>query len=132
MIRRPPRSTLSSSSAASDVYKRQLVGLVGIAHAVSHSGSTAAEGSSDFKAGASFVLMIAALIRGLHSVFVLVIECMWDGHIPRHVESKDDPCSGVAGSNPCKLPNEAASSSDYDGGCKVVDIPDTDGLDSNS
>src|SRR5665648_1296057 len=26
MIRRPPRSTLSSSSAASDVYKRQLVG----------------------------------------------------------------------------------------------------------
>src|SRR5664280_3910754 len=25
MIRRPPRSTLSSSSAASDVYKRQLV-----------------------------------------------------------------------------------------------------------
>src|SRR5665648_702195 len=30
MIRRPPRSTLSSSSAASDVYKRQvLVGIVG-------------------------------------------------------------------------------------------------------
>src|SRR5664280_635112 len=27
MIRRPPRSTLSSSSAASDVYKRQLKGL---------------------------------------------------------------------------------------------------------
>src|SRR5664280_3819637 len=27
MIRRPPRSTLSSSSAASDVYKRQLDGL---------------------------------------------------------------------------------------------------------
>eukprot|EP00658_Telonema_sp_P-2_P041215 TRINITY_DN29473_c0_g1_i1.p1 TRINITY_DN29473_c0_g1~~TRINITY_DN29473_c0_g1_i1.p1 ORF type:complete len:153 (-),score=33.95 TRINITY_DN29473_c0_g1_i1:212-670(-) len=27
MIRRPPRSTLSSSSAASDVYKRQLLGL---------------------------------------------------------------------------------------------------------
>src|SRR5664280_2164228 len=26
MIRRPPRSTLSSSSAASDVYKRQLTG----------------------------------------------------------------------------------------------------------
>src|SRR5664279_6222767 len=26
MIRRPPRSTLSSSSAASDVYKRQLMG----------------------------------------------------------------------------------------------------------
>eukprot|EP00658_Telonema_sp_P-2_P047099 TRINITY_DN35633_c0_g1_i1.p1 TRINITY_DN35633_c0_g1~~TRINITY_DN35633_c0_g1_i1.p1 ORF type:complete len:105 (+),score=35.87 TRINITY_DN35633_c0_g1_i1:67-381(+) len=26
MIRRPPRSTLSSSSAASDVYKRQAVG----------------------------------------------------------------------------------------------------------
>eukprot|EP00658_Telonema_sp_P-2_P065393 TRINITY_DN54640_c0_g1_i4.p1 TRINITY_DN54640_c0_g1~~TRINITY_DN54640_c0_g1_i4.p1 ORF type:complete len:123 (+),score=25.68 TRINITY_DN54640_c0_g1_i4:102-470(+) len=26
MIRRPPRSTLSSSSAASDVYKRQLLG----------------------------------------------------------------------------------------------------------
>ena len=28
MIRRPPRSTLSSSSAASDVYKRQLYGFV--------------------------------------------------------------------------------------------------------
>src|SRR5674536_192382 len=28
MIRRPPRSTLSSSSAASDVYKRQIVGEV--------------------------------------------------------------------------------------------------------
>src|SRR5665648_1299615 len=27
MIRRPPRSTLSSSSAASDVYKRQLLGV---------------------------------------------------------------------------------------------------------
>src|SRR5664280_1013871 len=26
MIRRPPRSTLSSSSAASDVYKRQVIG----------------------------------------------------------------------------------------------------------
>src|SRR5664279_4229668 len=26
MIRRPPRSTLSSSSAASDVYKRQILG----------------------------------------------------------------------------------------------------------
>ena len=26
MIRRPPRSTLSSSSAASDVYKRQVAG----------------------------------------------------------------------------------------------------------
>eukprot|EP00658_Telonema_sp_P-2_P022938 TRINITY_DN19186_c0_g1_i1.p1 TRINITY_DN19186_c0_g1~~TRINITY_DN19186_c0_g1_i1.p1 ORF type:complete len:120 (-),score=22.97 TRINITY_DN19186_c0_g1_i1:26-385(-) len=28
MIRRPPRSTLSSSSAASDVYKRQLIHLL--------------------------------------------------------------------------------------------------------
>src|SRR5665648_632523 len=28
MIRRPPRSTLSSSSAASDVYKRQVTGVV--------------------------------------------------------------------------------------------------------
>src|SRR5664280_3657616 len=27
MIRRPPRSTLSSSSAASDVYKRQLINM---------------------------------------------------------------------------------------------------------
>src|SRR5665648_596866 len=30
MIRRPPRSTLSSSSAASDVYKRQVKGLQNI------------------------------------------------------------------------------------------------------
>src|SRR5664280_1892698 len=29
MIRRPPRSTLSSSSAASDVYKRQIYGYAG-------------------------------------------------------------------------------------------------------
>src|SRR5665648_1279803 len=29
MIRRPPRSTLSSSSAASDVYKRQVAGVDG-------------------------------------------------------------------------------------------------------
>src|SRR5665648_1171687 len=28
MIRRPPRSTLSSSSAASDVYKRQILALI--------------------------------------------------------------------------------------------------------
>ena len=28
MIRRPPRSTLDRSSAASDVYKRQLLGIV--------------------------------------------------------------------------------------------------------
>src|SRR5664280_3618215 len=31
MIRRPPRSTLSSSSAASDVYKRQLVSAAALA-----------------------------------------------------------------------------------------------------
>src|SRR5665648_1264883 len=33
MIRRPPRSTLSSSSAASDVYKRQVLGQQAIADA---------------------------------------------------------------------------------------------------
>src|SRR5450756_3161604 len=31
MIRRPPRSTQSRSSAASDVYKRQFDGLIGLA-----------------------------------------------------------------------------------------------------
>eukprot|EP00658_Telonema_sp_P-2_P080208 TRINITY_DN7938_c0_g1_i13.p1 TRINITY_DN7938_c0_g1~~TRINITY_DN7938_c0_g1_i13.p1 ORF type:complete len:107 (+),score=4.46 TRINITY_DN7938_c0_g1_i13:109-429(+) len=30
MIRRPPRSTLSSSSAASDVYKRQVLNVFGL------------------------------------------------------------------------------------------------------
>eukprot|EP00658_Telonema_sp_P-2_P023029 TRINITY_DN19227_c0_g1_i6.p1 TRINITY_DN19227_c0_g1~~TRINITY_DN19227_c0_g1_i6.p1 ORF type:complete len:128 (+),score=27.53 TRINITY_DN19227_c0_g1_i6:90-473(+) len=35
MIRRPPRSTLSSSSAASDVYKRQVYDLYGV---VNHEG----------------------------------------------------------------------------------------------
>src|SRR5665648_183534 len=30
MIRRPPRSTLSSSSAASDVYKRQVISIANI------------------------------------------------------------------------------------------------------
>ena len=34
MIRRPPRSTLSSSSAASDVYKRQVVGHSVVGHSV--------------------------------------------------------------------------------------------------
>src|SRR5678815_2898178 len=33
MIRRPPRSTLDRSSAASDVYKRQLEDTVGVPHA---------------------------------------------------------------------------------------------------
>src|SRR5665648_553477 len=32
MIRRPPRSTLSSSSAASDVYKRQGIGTTELLH----------------------------------------------------------------------------------------------------
>eukprot|EP00826_Nyctotherus_ovalis_P066912 TRINITY_DN9948_c0_g1_i1.p1 TRINITY_DN9948_c0_g1~~TRINITY_DN9948_c0_g1_i1.p1 ORF type:complete len:110 (-),score=27.30 TRINITY_DN9948_c0_g1_i1:130-423(-) len=31
MIRRPPRSTLDRSSAASDVYKRQVIGVTSIA-----------------------------------------------------------------------------------------------------
>src|SRR5674536_164233 len=35
MIRRPPRSTLSSSSAASDVYKRQPLHIVGASEAES-------------------------------------------------------------------------------------------------
>src|SRR5664280_3752256 len=34
MIRRPPRSTLSSSSAASDVYKRQVQNAIDLAHAL--------------------------------------------------------------------------------------------------
>eukprot|EP00658_Telonema_sp_P-2_P023329 TRINITY_DN19345_c0_g1_i1.p1 TRINITY_DN19345_c0_g1~~TRINITY_DN19345_c0_g1_i1.p1 ORF type:complete len:244 (-),score=43.87 TRINITY_DN19345_c0_g1_i1:90-821(-) len=34
MIRRPPRSTLSSSSAASDVYKRQVVDIIDVAKIV--------------------------------------------------------------------------------------------------
>eukprot|EP00658_Telonema_sp_P-2_P023166 TRINITY_DN19278_c0_g1_i1.p1 TRINITY_DN19278_c0_g1~~TRINITY_DN19278_c0_g1_i1.p1 ORF type:complete len:123 (+),score=24.54 TRINITY_DN19278_c0_g1_i1:118-486(+) len=40
MIRRPPRSTLSSSSAASDVYKRQEL----IKHLLARGGSAAATG----------------------------------------------------------------------------------------
>src|SRR5664279_5876391 len=35
MIRRPPRSTLSSSSAASDVYKRQVL-VLGMSHGMLH------------------------------------------------------------------------------------------------
>src|SRR5664279_1462145 len=38
MIRRPPRSTLSSSSAASDVYKRQLYGDAGLQQCVDELG----------------------------------------------------------------------------------------------
>eukprot|EP00658_Telonema_sp_P-2_P028845 TRINITY_DN22022_c0_g1_i2.p1 TRINITY_DN22022_c0_g1~~TRINITY_DN22022_c0_g1_i2.p1 ORF type:complete len:135 (-),score=46.91 TRINITY_DN22022_c0_g1_i2:46-450(-) len=37
MIRRPPRSTLSSSSAASDVYKRQVAEYIHILYAISSS-----------------------------------------------------------------------------------------------
>ena len=36
MIRRPPRSTLDRSSAASDVYKRQLFGKARLSDAVAH------------------------------------------------------------------------------------------------
>ena len=38
MIRRPPRSTLSSSSAASDVYKRQVLGWVTVCGRINHLG----------------------------------------------------------------------------------------------
>src|SRR5450756_3021089 len=36
MIRRPPRSTQSRSSAASDVYKRQILYILGSSNAASH------------------------------------------------------------------------------------------------
>src|SRR5664280_3908513 len=41
MIRRPPRSTLSSSSAASDVYKRQMEQFAGYGFNKSHSAAYA-------------------------------------------------------------------------------------------
>src|SRR5664280_3895246 len=42
MIRRPPRSTLSSSSAASDVYKRQPQRLVGYYQVATHDPTSSA------------------------------------------------------------------------------------------
>src|SRR5664279_1280991 len=50
MIRRPPRSTLSSSSAASDVYKRQVLlfrdsdGVYAVAGTCPHAGAPLIEG----------------------------------------------------------------------------------------
>src|SRR5664280_1093892 len=54
MIRRPPRSTLSSSSAASDVYKRQEVRLLG---------SPGLKSSSVFR----------VTVRGGHAMHVLLL-----------------------------------------------------------
>src|SRR5664279_4334154 len=43
MIRRPPRSTLSSSSAASDVYKRQVLAAPPIRRPAAHGGEDQGE-----------------------------------------------------------------------------------------
>ena len=59
MIRRPPRSTLSSSSAASDVYKRQVFGcavLVGGGQVRSGGGWSVVRGRSRQKAGNGCIL----------------------------------------------------------------------------
>ena len=47
MIRRPPRSTQSRSSAASDVYKRQLVIVVLLSHAAEQPPQADAVGAHD-------------------------------------------------------------------------------------
>src|SRR5664279_5851901 len=61
MIRRPPRSTLSSSSAASDVYKRQvLVGALVDQIGECHRGGTAGRAQHVHELGAVLVLMSGA------------------------------------------------------------------------
>ena len=53
MIRRPPRSTLDRSSAASDVYKRQLVGYVQMLESFGTRSTFSAVDRTDFGLGAA-------------------------------------------------------------------------------
>ena len=50
-----------------------LVGVIGVAQAVAANGTS---DTSSLKTGASFALMAVAVLRGVHSVIVVIIECM--------------------------------------------------------
>ena len=50
-----------------------LVGVIGVAQAVAANGTS---DTSSLKTGASFALMAVAVLRGVHSVVVVIIECM--------------------------------------------------------
>ena len=60
MIRRPPRSTLSSSSAASDVYKRQLL----------HNVTSSSAASLHLSFNLRFAVVFTAAVCGLRSVLI--------------------------------------------------------------
>src|SRR5664279_487097 len=66
MIRRPPRSTLSSSSAASDVYKRQLYHM-GFRSTVAHSTLADANRSRDWRIYHDLAQTLIARARGLYA-----------------------------------------------------------------
>ena len=73
MIRRPPRSTLDRSSAASDVYKRQIVGIVG-----TYKGYTATNGTEGVgKAATTAVVVSSLMILIFDMVLVKVTLWLW-------------------------------------------------------
>src|SRR5664279_6608166 len=73
MIRRPPRSTLSSSSAASDVYKRQLLNL----HVI-----------PGFRAFDPFPFGILALVVSSESVFLTIFVLISQSRLSRQSERR--------------------------------------------
>src|SRR5450756_2407948 len=59
MIRRPPRSTQSRSSAASDVYKRQLAGVPGSPGSIDGTGSNTGTNKARFNCPAAVAVDLA-------------------------------------------------------------------------
>src|SRR5664279_3862257 len=83
MIRRPPRSTLSSSSAASDVYKRQVVGTD------SHTTSHGALGAFAFGIGATEMASVWTLGAAVNIEVPATIKVVVNGSLPAFVGAKD-------------------------------------------
>eukprot|EP00658_Telonema_sp_P-2_P056486 TRINITY_DN44940_c0_g1_i2.p1 TRINITY_DN44940_c0_g1~~TRINITY_DN44940_c0_g1_i2.p1 ORF type:complete len:139 (+),score=45.11 TRINITY_DN44940_c0_g1_i2:72-488(+) len=81
MIRRPPRSTLSSSSAASDVYKRQTYDRL-------------KESNKNLKACVIAVRRADCFWHKLRAQIILVEDVIWnsaEGHPPVFYHSIDEP-----------------------------------------
>src|SRR5450756_1114777 len=100
MIRRPPRSTQSRSSAASDVYKRQLQEIAGRLSRLTRSGDTLARLGGD-----EFVMVLVDLLHpkdviavarkivvALHEPFVLPGQGL---HVTASVGVSFAPSDGV-------------------------------------
>ena len=80
-----PRRSLVQSLLTGLCYG--LVGIVGISQAAASDTTN----TSDFKTGSSFLLMVVSVIRGLHSLIVLIIECCWEGTAPSEGHPSDTP-----------------------------------------